>query len=165
MKHPTSSACLPTPEPAPAPLHSKQPPVRLWCPGGPLSSPTPQRRPSLRVCCLKTSLPSRTWTEIFRPSATSLPTPPLLCQPVACQPGSGRSGLIPSLPQAHLEVASIKTVCAWKLPRKTALYQWTFMRSKRCEGKKTKTINTRIIDLNINHVDTQDNRRIGLTQP
>ena len=34
MKHPTSSACLPTPEPAPAPLHSKQPPVPLWCPGG-----------------------------------------------------------------------------------------------------------------------------------
>ena len=33
-------------------------------------------------------------------------------------------------------LASIKTVCAWKLPSKTALYQWTFMRPKRCGGKK-----------------------------
>ena len=108
MKHPTSSACLPTPEPAPAPLHSKQPPVRLWCPGGPLSSPTPQRRPSLPACCLKTSLPTTIWTEIFQPSATSLPTPALPCQPVACQPGSGRSGLILSLPQAHLKTGQYK---------------------------------------------------------
>ena len=35
--------------------------------------------------------------------------------------------------------ASIKTVCAWKLPSKTAVYQWAFMRPKRCEGKKKKT--------------------------
>ena len=32
-------------------------------------------------------------------------------------------------------LASIKTVCAWTLPSKTALYQWTFMRPKRCGGK------------------------------
>ena len=90
------------------PLHSKQPPVRRWWPGGPLSSPTPQRRPSLPACCLKTSLPTTTWTEISQPSATSLPTPAPPCQPVACQPGSGRSGLIPSLPQAHLETGQYK---------------------------------------------------------
>ena len=28
-------------------------------------------------------------------------------------------------------LASIKTVCAWTLPSKTALYQWTFMRPKK----------------------------------
>ena len=35
-------------------------------------------------------------------------------------------------------LASIKTVCAWKLPSKTALYQWTFKRPKRCGGGKKK---------------------------
>ena len=137
MKHPTSSACLPTPEPAPAPLHSKQPPVRLWCPGGPLSSPTPQRRPSLPACCLKTSLPTTTWTEISQPSASSLPTPAPPCQPVACQPGSGRSGRIPSLPQAHLETGQYKNSLCPEAAQKTALYQWTFMRPKKC-GEKHK---------------------------
>ena len=95
-----------------SPLRSKQPPVRLWCPGGPLSSPTPQRRPSLPACCLKTPLPTTTWTEISQPSATSLPTPAPPCQPVACQPGSGRSEPIPALPQAHLETGQYKnTLC------------------------------------------------------
>ena len=37
-------------------------------------------------------------------------------------------------------LASIKTVCAWKLPGKTALYEWTCMRVKRCGGKKKQCV-------------------------
>ena len=37
---------------------------------------------------------------------------------------------------AHLETGSIKTVCAWKPPNKTFLYQLIFTRPKRTGGKK-----------------------------
>ena len=51
------------------------------------------------------------------------------------QPGGGRSGL--HLPyQKHIwRLASINTVCAWRLPSKTALHPRTFLRLKRSEGK------------------------------
>lgn len=41
-------------------------------------------------------------------------------------------------------LASIKTVCAWKPPNKTFLYQWTFMRPKKRGGKKTKISKARL---------------------
>ena len=83
MKHPTSPACSPTPGAVPALPHSKQPPVLLWCPGGQLSLPTPQRCPSQPTCCLKTFLPTTTCTEISQPSAISLPTLAAPCVPAS----------------------------------------------------------------------------------
>ena len=110
MKHPTSSACFQTPEPAPAHLHSKQPPVLVS-----------------RWSALLTHAAAR--SSALGHLAHSSPA-----VPVACQVAEGLDLYLPYL--THIwRLARIKTVCAWKLPSKTALYQWTFMRPKRCGEK------------------------------
>ena len=120
MKHPTSSACLPTPEPAPAPGHSKQPPVPLWCPGGQPAAT------SFAASLLFEDLSPHHHLDGDLGHLLAHATPPVV---------EGLDLYLPYL--KHIwRLASTKTVCAWKLPSKTALYQWTFMRPKRCGGKK-----------------------------
>ena len=97
-----------------------------------------QPLPSLRVSCLKIFPPTTTLTEIPHPSANSSPTPAQLCRPGASQPSRGRSGLTPSLPKNNWRLANIKTVCAWRLPSKTALHPITFLRLKRSAGEEKK---------------------------
>ena len=50
----------------------------------------------------------------------------------------------------------MKTVCAWKLPSKTALYQWTFMRPKRCGGEKEKTLLDEDATMGLQHIDADN---------
>ena len=80
-----------------------------------------QPLPSLPVFCLKIFPATTTLTEIFRPSANSSPTPAQLCRPVDSQPGTVEEGLDLYLPyHKHIwRLASINTVCAWRLPSKT----------------------------------------------
>ena len=81
------------------------------------------------LCCSKISLPTTTMTETL---ATSFRTR-APCLSVASQHGSGRSGLTPSLPHAHLETGQYKnSLC---LEAATALCQWTFCGA---EGEKKK---------------------------
>ena len=96
--------------------------------------PVQQPLPSLPVFCLKTLPPTTTLTEIFHPSANSFPT--------QSTPSQVEEGLDLHLPhQQHIwRLASINTVCAWRLPGKTALHQRTFLRLKRSEGKKIKLL-------------------------
>ena len=96
----------------------------------PLFLPMQQPLPSLPVFCLKIFPATTTLTEIFRPSANSSPTPAQLCRPVDSQPSTVEEGLDLYLPyQKHIwRLASINTVCAWRLPSKTALNQRTFLR-------------------------------------
>ena len=107
-RRPALSACWPKPEPDPAHHLSAQPPHLLWCPAGLLSLPMQQPLPSLPAFCLRILSPTTTWTETFHPSANSVPTPAQLCRAVDSQPGSGRCGLTPSLPKAHLETGQYK---------------------------------------------------------
>ena len=75
-------------------------------------------------------------------SSTPRPTP-LRHQPSCADqptPSPVEEGLDLHLPyQQHIwRLASINTVCAWRLPSKTALHQRPFLRLKRSEGKKNK---------------------------
>ena len=108
------------------------------CSGVPLAcSPYPCSRLILPVLCLKILPPTTTLTEIFHPLANSFPTPAQLCGPVDSEPGSGRSGLTLPYQKHFWRLASINTVCAWRLRSKTALalHQRAFWRLKRSEKK------------------------------
>ena len=68
--------------------------------------------------------------------------PPLGHLPSQTSPAAVEEGLDLYLPyQKHIwRLASIKTVCAWRLPSKTALYLWTFSRLKRSGREKKKKV-------------------------
>ena len=83
--------------------------------------------------CEPTSFAATTMTG---PSTTSFRTRAPPCLSLASQPGKGRSGPTPSLRQAHLGLASIETVCAWRLPSTTTLCEWIFCGSKGAEEKE-----------------------------
>ena len=124
-RYPALSACLPKPELDPGPHQSAQPPHLLWCPAG----------LALLTHGAASCPPTRALMEIVHPSANSsirdIPTPAQLCRPVTFQAGRQRPGL--RLPR---KLANIKTVAAWRLPRKTAPHPRAFLRLKRREGKK-----------------------------
>ena len=74
-------------------------------------------------------------TEIFQPRPPPPRHPCRASQSFASPVVEGLDLYLPYL--KHIwRLASIKTVCAWKLPSKTALYQWTFMRPQRCGEEK-----------------------------
>ena len=136
MKLPTSSACSPKPEPDPALLPSKQPPAQPSSCGGQLSLPMRQLLPLRPVCCSKISLPTTTKTETFPRSATSFHTRAHPCLSVASQHGSGRSGLTPSLPQAHLETGQYKNSLCLEAAQYNSPVSMDLLRLKRSGGKK-----------------------------
>ena len=138
MKLPTSSACSPKPEPDPALLPSKQPPAQPSSRGGQLSLPMRQLLPLRPVCCSKISLPTTTKTETFPRSATSFHTRAHPCLSVASQHGSGRSGLTPSLPQAHLETGQYKNSLCLEAAQYNSPVSMDLLRLKRSGGKKKK---------------------------
>ena len=103
---------------------------------------SPPYPPSLPACCLRISPRTTISTETYHPSATSSPSPAQLCRAVASQPVE--EGLDLYLPyHKHIwRLASIKTVCAWRLPSKTALYLWTFSRLKSPGRRKKKMLDS-----------------------
>ena len=95
------------------------------------------------ICCLKTSPRARILTETCHPSAISSPLPHQPSCADQSPPSPVAEGLDLYLPyQMHIwRVASKKIVCASRLPSKTALHFWTFLRLKRSgrkQNKKTK---------------------------
>ena len=89
----------------------------------------------------------RTYPELLRNRRCRLVAPrptPLRHQPSCADqstPSPVEEGLDLHLPyQQHIwRLPSINTVCAWRLPSKTALHQRTFLRLKRSEEKKKNT--------------------------
>ena len=143
MKLPTSSACSPKPEPDPALPPSKQPPAQPSSRVGRPSLPMRQLLPLRPVCCSKISLPTTTMTETFHRSATSFHTPATPCLSVASQHGSGRSGLTPSLPQAHLETGQYKNSLCLEAAQYNSPVSTDLLRLKR-SGEKKNVVNARM---------------------
>lgn len=72
----------------------------------PSTLPMQQPLQSLLPFCVKTSIRTTMWPEIFHPPATHSHTPALLGRPVASQPGSGRfRQLMPEIESWDFEVA------------------------------------------------------------
>ena len=103
---------------------------------GQLSLPMRQLLPLRPVCCSKISLPTTTMTETFHRSATSFHTRAPPCLSVASQHGSGRSGLTPSLPQAHLETGQYKNSLCLEAAQYNSPVSMDLLRLKRSGGKK-----------------------------
>ena len=135
MKHPTSSACLPTPEPAPAPFAPSSHP----CGSGVqvVRSPHPRRSDVLRCQPAVWRLLSPLQLGRRSPSPRPPPCPrqPRRASQSPASPVAEGLNLYPPYLKHTWRLASIKTLCAWKLPSNTALCQWTFMRPK-----KTRTL-------------------------
>ena len=112
-------------------LPSKQSPFRLWC--RPHSFFRTQPHPLLPASFLNDYHPTRKLKGIFHPSATSFPTLAPPCQQLAYKPGRGKSRRTPCLHKHIWKFAGTKGVCAWRLPSKTAVYHWIFMRPTRVE--------------------------------
>ena len=95
-----------------------------------------QPLPSPPAFCLRISPRATISTETCHPSATSSPHQPSCAE--QSPPSPVEEGLDLYLPyHKHIwRLASIKTVCAWRLPGKTALCLWAFSRLNRSGRKK-----------------------------
>ena len=103
-----------------------------------VSSPYPcgQLLPLRPACCSKIFLPTTTMTETFSRSATSFRTRAPPCQSAASQPGRGRSGFTPSLPQAHLETGQYKNSLCLEAAQYNSPVLMDLLRLKGSEKKK-----------------------------
>ena len=115
---------------------SFQLPARPSSPVGQLSLAMRQLLPLRPSCSSKISLPTTTRTETFHRSATSFRTRPPPCLSVASQPGRGRSGLTPSLPQAHLETGQYKNSRCLEAAQYNSPVSMDLLRLKRSGEKK-----------------------------
>ena len=99
------------------PLQPSFTPSNHPCGSGVHSSPTPQQRPSLPACCLKTSLsPPQFGRRSPSPRPPLCPLLPRRANHSPASPVAEGLDLYPPCPKHICRVATIKTVCAWKLP-------------------------------------------------
>ena len=97
-----------------------------------------------------------------RPS-TARPPPfahePPLCLSVASQPGSGRSGLTPSLPQAHLETGQYKNSLCLEAAQYNSPLSMHLLQLKRSGGKKNQHVFAHFVASSDRILDRQSDRR------